>query len=447
MRAIFWFRQDLRLRDNPGLTKAAQMGAVLPIYILDPHLDKASRYWLSDSLELLNSALQGRLNVFQGKPLDILLKLKKEHQIDRVYWNRCYEPWRIEQDQEIKKRVDSESFNGSLLWEPWEVLKQDGTPYKVFTPYFKRGCLQADPPRYPLPKPSKIDLIPSSGSKGALKVSKHPFELKGKVGEEAARQKLSDFIKNKLGHYKEKRDVPSAECVSRLSSHLHFGEISPHEVWHAAGKWGQNKNVESFLSELGWREFSYYLLYHFPHLSESNLQKKFDHFPWKWESPHIERWKKGLTGYPFVDAGMRQLIQEGYMHNRMRMVVGSFLVKNLLIHWKVGMNHFWELLTDADLASNSASWQWVAGSGADAAPYFRIFNPITQGEKFDPEGVYTRFFVPELKNLPIKYLFKPWEAPRLVLEEHGIKLGKTYPLPIVDLKESRDKALEAFGLI
>ena len=236
--------------------------------------------------------------------------------------------------------------------------------------------------------------------------------------------------------------------VSRLSPHIHFGEVSPHQVWYQSQQMesssGRIKDLEHFLSELGWREFSYNLLFHFPDLIGTNFQKKFDDFPWKDDSDLLERWQKGNTGYPIVDAGMRELWQTGYMHNRVRMVVGSFLVKNLLIDWREGERWFWDCLVDADLANNAASWQWVAGSGADAAPYFRIFNPVTQGTKFDKDGEYTRKFVPELEKLPNKFLFTPWEAPQNVLEEAGIELGKDYPYPIIDLKQSRARALEAF---
>jgi deoxyribodipyrimidine photo-lyase len=232
-----------------------------------------------------------------------------------------------------------------------------------------------------------------------------------------------------------------------LSPHLHFGEISPNKVWHRVRASGQSEDSDHYLSELGWREFSYNLLYYFPQLPKNNLQTKFDRFPWRENSEHLKKWQKGKTGYPVIDAGMRELWETGFMHNRLRMIVGSFLVKNLLIHWHHGKEWFWNCLVDADLASNSASWQWVAGCGADAAPYFRIFNPITQGQKFDPSGEYTRKFVPELRNLPDKYLFTPWEAPSELLDNSGIKLGKDYPYPIVDLKNSRELALKAYSFI
>ena len=270
-------------------------------------------------------------------------------------------------------------------------------------------------------------------------------------GEAGAQKKLYDFLDDGLLGYKEGRNFPSKKNVSQLSPHIHHGEVSPNQVWYAAkqkeDETGIEKDLAHFLSELGWREFSYNLLYHFPSLPRENLQKKFDNFPWQKNEVFSEKWKKGFTGYPIVDAGMRELWQTGYMHNRVRMIVGSFLVKNLLLHWHEGEEWFWDCLIDADLASNSASWQWVAGSGADAAPYFRIFNPISQGIKFDPEGEYTKKFLPELKDLPIKYLYSPWEAPTAVLEQANVRLGENYPQPIVDLKESREKALSAFDQI
>lgn len=258
-------------------------------------------------------------------------------------------------------------------------------------------------------------------------------------------ERLDDFIKNGLPEYKAGRDFPALESVSRLSPHLHWGEVSPRSVWHAAGNAGSDANIEHFQRELGWREFSYSQLYYFPDLPRKNLHSKFDPFPWKKDDKALRAWQRGMTGYPIVDAGMRELWQTGYMHNRVRMIVGSFLVKNLLLDWRHGEAWFWDCLVDADLANNSASWQWVAGCGADAAPYFRIFNPITQGEKFDAKGEYTRHFVPELAKMPEKYLFRPWEAPEEILEEAGVTIGESYPAPIVELRFSRERALAAFN--
>lgn len=459
---IHWFRQDLRLDDNPALTAAAEDAYLLPIYILDDKnagefaMGGASRWWLHRSLSALNKRLKGRLRLYRGDARSILRALVQEHSVKAVFWNRCYEPWRIQRDKHIKTEltdlgVASHSHNGSLLWEPWEVLKKDGTPYKVFTPFYRKGCLSAPAPRQPLPEPrlrlkngdfgevtiDELALLPSI--RWDKQLAPH-----WSIAEAGAQQRLRDFIEGGLNNYKDGRNFPAQTNTSRLSPHLHFGEISPNQVWHSIHRVGNGADEDCLLSELGWREFSYSLLYHFPELPRKNWQSKFDRFPWSHTTKTLQCWQQGMTGYPIVDAGMRELWQTGFMHNRVRMIVGSFLVKNLLVHWRQGERWFWDCLVDADLASNSASWQWVAGCGADAAPYFRIFNPVTQGEKFDPDGHYTRRFVPELAQMPNKYLYKPWQAPAEILEQAGITLGGTYPKPIVDLKGSRERALSAF---
>ena len=467
---IFWFRQDLRIVDNPGLSKSLKSDKVLPIYILDDTnsndfaMGAASRWWLHNSLRELNKNLDNKLSLYKGDPLEILESLSSRFNIKGIFWNRCYEPWRIERDKKIKskfieKDIIVETFNSALLWEPWEILKSDNTPYKVFTPYYRKGCLMSEAPRKPLSAPNlntlfedkenilqldDLNLLPR------IKWYKEMEKL-WEPGEKGAHKKLESFLSDGLLGYKEGRNFPSKKNVSQLSAHMHFGEISPNQVWHRAKLKKDlpriEKDLDHFLSELGWREFSYNLLFHFPELPRENLQKKFDNFPWIDNEILFDKWKKGLTGYPIVDAGMRELWQTGYMHNRVRMIVGSFLVKNLLLHWHKGEKWFWDCLIDADLASNSASWQWVAGSGADAAPYFRIFNPILQGKRFDPDGSYIKKFIPELEQLPSKYLFSPWEAPIEVLSEANIELGSDYPEPIVDLIKSRDRALEAFSTI
>jgi len=353
--------------------------------------------------------------------------------------------------------IDCQSFNSLLLWEPWEVLKSDKTPYKVFTPFYRKGCMKASFPREPLPVPEKLSLIKDINSSSIEKLGLLPvikwyssLENHWKIGEENAQDVLKNFLEGNLDKYKESRNFPTKNHTSHLSPYLHFGEISPNQIWYKTqykrllGP-SLDNDADRFLSELGWREFSYYMLYHFPDIPTQNLQKKFDQFPWQSNTELLQSWQKGQTGYPIIDAGMRELWQTGYMNNRVRMIVGSFLTKNLLLDWRHGAAWFWDCLVDADLANNSASWQWVAGTGVDPAPYFRIFNPIIQGEKFDPEGTYTRRFIPELALLPIKHLFKPWEAPPQVLEEAGVVLGKNYPKPIIDLAFSRERALAAFS--
>lgn len=460
---IVWFHQDLRLKDNPALHEAASQGPILPIYILDTNslghcMGAASRWWLHHSLASLDASLGHSLNLYIGEPLVILKKLIREHSIKAVYWNRCYEPWAIERTKMIKATLKEQgsiakSFNGSLLWEPHHVAKQDGTPYKVFTPFYNRVLLTADDLRKPTPAPKQLRTIKDKQSLTLEQLQLLPgikwykgLEVSWQVGEQAAHNRLDHFVRHGLLGYKTGRDVPGQEHISRLSPHLHWGEISPWQVWHTIKKQDATikKDADHFLRELVWREFSAYLLYYFPQLQTKNFHKKFDQFPWVYDQKLLKAWQEGKTGYPLVDAGMRELWQTGFMHNRVRMVAGSFLIKNLLIDWRKGEQWFWDCLVDADLANNSASWQWVAGCGADAAPYFRIFNPITQGEKFDADGLYTKQFVPELTNLPSKYLFKPWTAPKEVLAKAGVVLGKTYPHPIIDLRFSRERALDAF---
>ena len=469
---VHWFRQDLRLADNPGLAHAAANGAVLPVYILDDDnaaahkMGGASRWWLHQSLNALNHALDGRLVILAGDAAQLLPALARDCGATMVTWNRAYEPWRIDRDSRIKATltesgIAADSFNASLLWEPWRVLKDDGTPYRVFTPFYRRGCLKALPPRQPLPLPSPLDLVRDAGcpqGQGAIdNLGLLPdlhwingLDESWAVGESAAKDRLSAFLDEGLAGYKQGRNFPARRHVSRLSPYLHWGEISPNTVWYAVrdqidiGACPESDG-DHFLSELGWREFSHSLLYHFPDLPSKNLQPRFDHFDWRDDPVALARWQQGMTGYPIVDAAMRELWQTGTMHNRVRMIVGSFLVKNLLIHWRRGFEWFWDCLFDANLANNSFGWQWIAGSGADAAPYFRIFNPILQGKKFDADGHYTRRYVPELSAMPNRYLFNPWEAPKSVLGQAGITLGVHYPRPVVSVDHSRREALAAFG--
>ena len=465
-KVIHWFRQDLRLNDNPALFDAARIGAILPVYILDDvnageyFIGAASSWWLHHSLISLNASLHGNLRVYRGNPANILLEIAKNHSIDSIYWNRCYEPWQIKRDTHIKKLLEENNImvkthNGFLLWEPWEVLKQDGSNYKVFTYFYRKGCLGTKPPREPILNQRNLLFVNCDNAMNVndLKLlPKTPWHDKlsksWNRGEAHANQRLDAFFNEGLNGYKEGRNFPYKLNVSRLSPHLHFGEISPNYLWHKLqlmNGLGYSDDIDHFCSELGWREFSYYLLYYFPNLPTQNLNRKFDAFPWSQDLNLLKCWQMGQTGVPIVDAGMRELWQTGYIHNRVRMIVGSFLVKNLLLHWRNGERWFWDCLVDADLANNSASWQWIAGCGADAAPYFRIFNPVTQGQKFDHIGEYTRKFVPELKNIPEKYLFNPWEAPDQLLKDAGIILGQNYPKPIIDLKESRHKALASFS--
>jgi len=445
---IAWFRQDLRVADNPALSAAAETGcAVLPVYIHDDEEagewrpGAASRWWLQQSLDALSASLDDQLVVLRGKAIELLPALAQHVDAAAVFWTRCYEPWRSRRDDEIKEQllrtsVRVRTFNGSLLYDPASIKKQDGEPYKVFTPFYRNGCLEfGTQPREPLGAPRDLRLADKSIAR--------PFELADRLpvddpdryvgpgwhpGEAGAGERLQKFLADGLEHYDRGRDRPDIDAVSRLSPHLHFGELSPNQAWYAVRGTVSGPKLpaaaDRFLSELGWRDFSYYTLYHNPDLPTTNLKRQFDRFPWREDDAALKAWQEGRTGVPFVDAGMRELIETGYMHNRVRMVVASFLVKNLLIDWRHGARWFWDKLLDADLANNSASWQWVAGCGADAAPYFRIFNPEIQGRKFDPDGNYVRRFVPELAGTSDS-------AP-------------DYPDPVVDLKMSRERALDAF---
>ncbi len=461
-RSMHWFRQDLRLYDNPALLEASKFNEVFPIYILDTFNNvenitgEASSWWLFQSLKALNKQLKNKLSVFVGNPEDIIKSFISENNISSVFWNRCYEPWQIERDKRLKKKlqeikINVKTFNSSLLWEPWTVKKDDGTPYKVFTPFYKKGCMNAVSPRIPLDKPKNTNYLRDEKNTICLNdlelISDKNWYKKldnsWSPGELVAKEKLKKFISCGLSNYKTGRDFPSQEGTSLLSPHIHFGEISVNQIWHAI-PFEENHNFNHYRAELGWREFSYSQLFYNNQLPTKNLQSKFDNFQWKDDETYKNAWKKGETGIPMVDAGMRQLWETGYMHNRLRMIVGSFLVKNLLIDWRFGANWFWNTLVDADLASNSAGWQWVAGCGADAAPYFRVFNPVTQGIKFDGAGDYIRKYIPELKNLPNKFLFSPWEAPKEILSSSKLTLGINYPFPIVDIKKSRLIALDAF---
>ena len=464
--SIIWFKHDLRIKDNPAFNAACEVGSVVPIYIYDStiygnrELGGASKWWLHHSLSSLNETLNGRLQVFRGDPEVLIPKLMAHFNANKIFWNRSYDPTQISRDMAIKNTLKqhgllAHSCNGSLLWEPMKVVKKDGTAYRVFTPYYKNGCSSAKAPRFPLKPPNDIEyaevlrkgcsiddlnLLPTTNWDAK-------FPMYWQPGEEGAADNLHTFIEQSVRKYHQCRDIPSVNGTSRLSPHLHFGELSPNQIWYAIkGRFGdsEDKSIETFLSELAWREFSYYLLYHFPTLPVNNFNPRFDKFPWRNDENALKAWQTGKTGIPIVDAGMRELWQTGYMHNRVRMIVASFLVKNLLINWRDGERWFWDCLVDADLASNSASWQWVAGSGADAAPYFRIFNPLLQGEKFDKNGIYVRKYCPELTKLPDKYIHKPWDAPTLITNKADVYLGKNYPKPIVDLKASRQRALDAF---
>lgn len=486
--AIHWFRSDLRLYDNPALSAAAQFGKLICLYILEDTQDKpplqkidapihqthalgcATRVWLHHSLSALNTDLDNHLVVRRGPALAVLREVIKQTGAERLTMTRRYAPHHAALDEQIKHNLEETGIcvsieSGNLLWEPEQITKHDGTGYKVFTPFYRRGCLAAEPPRRPLPRPkiSFADLSSVSESNASLKIEALSLKpnlpwadavcSRWDISEAGAQAKLDQFVHpdphNGLGIYAGGRDFPTKPATSHMSPYLAFGQISPHQAWYAAEAafHSADINLDMFRSELGWREFSYHLLHSNPDLKNTPLQTKFTHFKWLENPEHLRAWQTGQTGYPLVDAGMRELYQTGYMHNRVRMIVGSFLVKNLLLHWHQGEAWFWDCLFDADAASNTANWQWIAGCGADAAPYFRVFNPVTQGQKFDADGHYTRQFVPELANMPSKYLFNPFDAPEDVLRHADVRLGKTYPYPLVDIRASRLRALEHFAAL
>lgn len=506
---LVWFRQDLRLADHPALCEAVQRGAVVPVFIYAPDTHgtwspgSARKWWLHQSLASLDTSLQkrgSRLILRQGDPLEQLLELAKTAKAETVMWNRRYEPALIDVDKRIKRgladaNINAESFNGRLLYEPWQVETQQGKPYQVFTPFHR--TVQA------MPEPSKpLDAPPGSAPGSAPGSFKSPYKWPASdkldalglmprikwytgmaahwdVSEAGAAKRLESFLDAAVADYQTDRDLPWTDGTSQMSPYLHHGQITPRQIYHAtmkrirtpgsprssgssggssgatSGGGGGDKlktNAYAYLREVIWREFGYHLLYHFPHTPDHPLREKYNNFPWldhtkKDGRVALAAWQQGQTGYPLIDAGMRQLWHTGWMHNRVRMVVASFLVKHLLIHWHQGARWFWDTLVDADLANNTLGWQWAGGCGADAAPYFRIFNPMTQGQKFDPQGEYVRTWCPELKDVPDKYIHQPWECPPLELQAAGVTLGDNYPAPIVDHKQARERALGALSKI
>lgn len=471
--ALVWFRDDLRLDDNPALDAAKATGRPLVlVFLLDEQsegirpLGGAARWWLGRSLAALAAAIEakgGELVLRRGRAIDSIPDLAREVGAQTVHWNRRYSAPEIAVDKAVKSALTTggiavESFGGNLLHEPWTVETQSGGAFRVFTPFFRRAVTQAI--RVPSRGPSQWRFgHPPDGERredwaleptapdwaGGLRQAWTP-------GEDGALTALAAFIDGGLAGYADQRDHPDLPSTSRLSPHLRFGEISPHRaltaVRHAeADGSAAPRDVAKFVSEVYWREFSYHLLFHFPDIGQTNFNDRFDAFEWASDEALVRAWQRGLTGYPLVDAGMRQLWQTGWMHNRVRMVAASFLIKHCLTDWRRGEEWFWDTLVDADPANNPASWQWVAGSGADAAPYFRVFNPVAQGEKFDPDGHYVRHFVPELAALPSSILHKPWEAAPAVLRQAGVVLGETYPRPVVDHAWARQRALDRFQRI
>ncbi len=466
---IHWFRQDLRLFYNPSLEALSKkVDQIVPIYIHDPkqRIGSVSRWWLEKSLKNLSNNIEkknGKLKVFIGNPSHIIQSLIIDKNIECFYWNRLYDPYSIIRDKNIKsllkqQDIDCVTFNGYLLNEPWEIKNKSGSFFKVFTPYW-RHCNEITKTRKPNKKLQNIKFhdfnLKKSKNIRDLELTNKKLKWTDKIdrhwspGENNAQLQLQEFINNKAGNYSIGRDRPDQNLTSKLSPYLHFGEISPIEIYNQVyeSKKINSQNKDKFLAELGWRDFSYNLLYYYPDMTKNPIQNKFDKFPWLKDNKNLKKWQKGFTGIPIVDAGMRQLYETGWMHNRVRMIVGSFLTKNLLLHWKYGEEWFFDTLVDADIGSNSAGWQWISGCGADASPYFRIFNPILQGQKFDPKGEYVKKYIPELKNVTNKFIHNPWEMSEENQISCGFRIGKDYPNPIVDLKETRNRALSAFKTI
>ncbi len=472
---LVWFRQDLRLSDNRALAAAVASGApVIPVYVLDDVTPEAwmpgaaSRWWLHHALESLSkdlAALGSQLILCRGEAVVTLARLIDVTGASAIHFTRCYEPWAGDLERRVKEAAETAGagahrYGGALLFEPESVRTQAGDPFRVYSPFY-RAATAGDGPKKPVAAPKAVP-VPSSWPKsdriaGWNLLPKKPDWSGGMraawtPGETGARKRLDTFLETAVVDYHDARNRPDLPSTSKLSPHLHFGEISPHTCWHAAkfvaaARPEAEKGVQVFLKELAWREFSYHLLAHWPTLPKAPFRADFAGFPWRTSPDQLRAWQKGMTGYPIVDAGMRELWKTGWMHNRVRMIVGSFLVKDLLIPWQDGEAWFWDTLVDADLASNAASWQWVAGCGADAAPYFRVFNPVKQGVTFDPDGVYVRRFVPELARLPNACIHAPFDAPAEILAAAGVVLGKTYPKPLVDHATARNAALAAFAAV
>jgi deoxyribodipyrimidine photo-lyase len=467
--ALLWFRQDLRLADNPALTAVAPR-PILAVYVLDDAAagpwahGGAQRWWLHHSLAALARSLADRgltLHLVRGDARDIIPRLAQAIGAGEVHAGRLYEPWARRRDEATQAALASEGrrlvlHTSSLLHEPHRVRTGQGKPYSVYTP-FSRALFALGEPPPPLAAPEALRAAEGApagldlDALGLLPASPVPawwaeFPGHWTPGEAGAAARLAGFAARSLSGYDETRNLPGVDGTSALSPHLRFGELSPRQVWYAARAAGA-AGPATFLKEIIWREFAYHLLWHRPEMPEEPLQPAFARFAWQPDAALLRAWQRGRTGYPIVDAGMRQLWRTGWMHNRVRMIAGSLLVKHLLQPWQAGEAWFWDTLVDGDLASNSASWQWVAGCGADAAPYFRVFNPVLQGEKFDADGAYVRRWVPELARLPDRFLHKPWEAPEQVLRAAGVVLGSDYPHPVVDHAAGRARALGAYAAL
>ncbi|CAN5628850.1 deoxyribodipyrimidine photo-lyase [soil metagenome] len=479
MATVVWFRRDLRLADHAALAAAVDRDkAVVPVFVWDPDAagqwtpGAAHRWWLHESLVVLGESLEAlgsTLVIRSGETLSELQSLIESVGADALFFQNVYTPHARALSAGVRSALEDDGilvreFAGQLLHEPDAIRTGQGGPYQVFTPFWKavRRLLEV-PPALPAPafksehapatwppglSPDELLLTPrqQDGDDWAEEIARE-----WTPGEDEAHRRLDWFIDEALIDYADHRNIPDRDGTSRLSPHLHHGEISPRQIWHAVNGWVRNAAMRDaadvFLSEIGWREFAYHVLHHFPDTPTAPLKTKYEAFPWEDDAPGLDAWQRGATGFPIVDAGMRQLWRIGWMHNRVRMIVASFLTKDQLIPWQRGTEWFWDTLVDADLANNTLGWQWSAGCGADAQPFFRIFNPVSQGEKFDPHGRYVRHWCPELAALPDRWIHRPWEAPESILKSAGVELGVTYPRPVVDHSEARRRALEALDVM
>jgi deoxyribodipyrimidine photo-lyase len=472
---ILWFRNDLRLGDHRALTAAVKTGApIILLYVLDDEtlgswkMGGASRWWLHHSLASLANDIAKKGNnliLRRGSAREIVPKVAAECGAAAVYFSRHYEPSAVALEADLnslleERGITCKRFSGALLREPEDIRTKAGDAFKVYTPFWRALSSEFSvgkpiTPPVAIPPPSKL---PKSDTLASLQLLPRKLDWPAGLaaewnpGEAGANARLDAFLDGPMKDYAEARNRPDIPGTSRLSPHLHFGEITPALCWYrssqaAARNAGSDKGHETFLKEIVWREFAHTLLFYWPNLPEAPFRPEFSAFPWSENAEHLTAWQRGQTGFPIVDAGMRELWTTGYMHNRVRMITASFLIKDLLVPWQRGEEWFWDTLVDADLANNAAGWQWVAGCGADAAPYFRIFNPVTQGEKFDPNGDYVRTWVPEISKLPTEHIHAPWDAPEDVRAASGVVLGKTYPLPLVDHAAARARALAAFARV
>lgn len=458
---IVWFRKDLRIHDHPALWEATQQGIIIPVFIWSKEEEKeyqasdASLWWLHHSLLSFQQRIPIIIRV--GNALEVLQDLIQETHADAVFFNERYEPSIVERDRTIiiklkAQNIDARTYNANLLYNPEEMFNKSQKTYKVFTTFWKRS-MQINA-HHPVPTPHKFEIyknpiISVTVEELRLLSSLERVDQLGlywKPGEPGAIEMWEHFISTDLYKYERKKDFPSASATSTLSPYIASGDMSVRSIFYEAKK-DDFPMLQSFIRQLVWREFSYHQLIQSPSFPMKPLRSNFEHFPWQKNEENMTSWKKGLTGYPLVDAGMRELSETGYMHNRVRMVASSFLVKHLLVDWRIGYEWFQQKLVDFDVANNAMGWQWVTGSGIDSAPYFRIFNPIIQSEKFDPNGDYIRKWVPELAKLPSPYIHRPWDTPLNILEESNIQLGSTYPHPIVDHSSARERALRAYDLI